>query len=53
MGSIQEVCPLEKGPPSYHAWGQGENQTWKGYCQEEGDPPPPGFLGKLQEWEIK
>lgn len=39
VGSIQEMCPLEEGPPSYHAWGQGENQTWKGYCQEEGDPP--------------
>lgn len=37
-GSIGEMCPLEKGPPSPHAWEQGESQTWGACLRGERDP---------------
>lgn len=37
-GSIGEMCPLEKGPPSSHAWEQGESQTWGACRRGERDP---------------
>lgn len=39
VGSIQEVCPLEKGPPSYHAWGRVRTRPGKATARRKETPP--------------